>query len=136
MAKSGPAATAVAIAAAVFGMLTLVSGGSALFGSVQVRQMYGDAVPFVLWFNFLAGGAYLVASWGLFRRARWATGLAAVIAVATLAVAAAFAVTVTSGTPYEPRTVGALALRSVFWVAVAWFAWRVMPADTDNRMTS
>ncbi|MCB5412136.1 hypothetical protein [Pseudogemmobacter faecipullorum] len=37
------------VAAIAFGLLTLISGGSALFGLVDM----GAVVPFVLWFNFL-----------------------------------------------------------------------------------
>ena len=44
------------VAAIAFGLLTLISGGSALFGLVDM----GAVVPFVLWFNFLAGFAYVV----------------------------------------------------------------------------
>ena len=137
MAKLGSATTIAAATAAVFGTLTLVSGGTALFGSQATRDLYGNTVPFVLWFNFLAGGAYLIAAWGLFRSARWAAWLAAAIALATLAVAAAFALTVLSGSPYEPRTVGALALRSLFWIVVAWFSLNRTPhSGTDNRLAS
>ena len=42
-------------AAIAFGLVTLISGGSALFGLVDM----GAVVPFVLWFNFLAGFAYV-----------------------------------------------------------------------------
>ena len=43
------------VAAIAFGLLTLISGGSALFGLVDM----GAVVAFVLWFNFLAGFAYV-----------------------------------------------------------------------------
>lgn len=46
-----------AIVAIVFGALTIISGGRALFGGVDM----GAVVPFVLWFNFLAGFAYVAA---------------------------------------------------------------------------
>ena len=36
------------------------------------RQAAGHYVPFVLWFNFLAGFAYIVAGVGLWMRRRWA----------------------------------------------------------------
>ena len=50
-----------AIVAIVFGALTIISGGRALFGGVDM----GAVVPFVLWFNFLAGFAYVAAGLGL-----------------------------------------------------------------------
>jgi len=55
--------TITAAVATVFGLLTIVSGGRALFGGVDM----GAAVPFVLWFNFLAGFAYVLAGIGLWR---------------------------------------------------------------------
>ncbi|MCF8515367.1 MAG: hypothetical protein K9G72_13490, partial [Rhodobacteraceae bacterium] len=42
-------------AAMAFGLLTLLSGGKALFGTADM----GAVVPFVLWFNFVAGFAYV-----------------------------------------------------------------------------
>ena len=49
--------TVAAIIAVIFGLLTIVSGGRALFGGADM----GAVVPFVLWFNFLAGFAYVAA---------------------------------------------------------------------------
>jgi hypothetical protein len=120
-----------------FGILTIFSGGRALFGGVAARAAVGDAVPFVLWFNFLAGFAYVVAGAGLIVWRRWAVFLAAGIAVATLAVFIAFAGHVLAGGAYEMRTVGAMSLRSLVWLAVAWaslraFARRAPSAGTDT----
>lgn len=113
-----------AAVALVFGLLTVASGGRALFGSDAAKQAAGAAVDFVLWFNFVAGFAYVVAAVGLWSRRRWAVMLAASIAVATLLVFAAFGVHVTSGGAYEARTVAAMALRSLIWVSIAWLAYR------------
>lgn len=103
-----------AITAVAFGVLTIVSGASALFGSIDM----GAVVPFVLWFNFLAGFAYVAAGVGLWQRRRWGWLLAVGILLATLAVAAAFAVHALQGGAYEMRTVGALGLRSLFWLGI------------------
>lgn len=108
-----------AIAAALFGILTLLSGGMALFGSPAAS---GAVVPFVLWFNFLAGFAYIAAAYGLVSGRPWAGPLAVAIALSTLFVFAAFGVAVASGVPYEMRTVGAMAVRSAFWIVIAWHA--------------
>jgi len=121
----------------IFGILTVFSGGRALFGGAAARAAVGDAVPFVLWFNFLAGFAYIAAGAGLIAWRRWAGLLAAIIAVATLAVFAAFAGHVVAGGAYEMRTVGAMSLRSLLWLAVAWaslraFAKRAPSARTDT----
>ena len=115
------AAAALAVA---FGLLTIASGGRTLFGGDAARQSAGAYVPFVLWFNFAAGFAYVVAGIGLWLKRRWAAGLGAGIAIATLLVFAALGVHVASGGAYEMRTVAAMTLRSVLWVAIAWLAAR------------
>ncbi len=107
--------TVVAILAIAFGLLTIFSGGRALFGGVDM----GAVVPFVLWFNFLAGFAYLVAGLGLWYQTGWATGLAIMIALATAAVFAAFLWRVSAGAAFETRTMGAMALRLAIWVMIA-----------------
>jgi hypothetical protein len=107
--------TVVAILAIAFGLLTIVSGGRALFGGADM----GDVVPFVLWFNFLAGFAYVAAGLGLWFRTGWATGLSMAIALATAAVFATFLWQVWTGIPYESRTVGAMGLRLIVWVMIS-----------------
>src|SRR5512140_1061656 len=113
---------AVAVLAIAFGLLTIVSGGRTLFGAEAVRQSAGAYVPFVLWFNFVAGFAYVVAGAGLWLQRLWAVRLAAAIAAATLLVFAAFGVHVMTGGAYELRTVAAMTLRSLVWLGIAWLA--------------
>lgn len=115
---------AAAIVAVLFGLLTIASGGRALFGGAAAREAAGAYVPFVLWFNFLAGFAYVAAGAGLWLRRRWAAMLALVIAGTTLLVFAAFGVHVLNGGAYEVRTAGAMTLRSLVWIAIGWLAWR------------
>ena len=55
----------------------------------------------------------------IWRRHRLARPLAIGIALATLLVFAAFWIAVALGVPYEVRTIGAMTLRSAFWVVVA-----------------
>ena len=107
--------TVVAIIAIAFGLLTIVSGARALFGGADM----GAVVPFVLWFNFLAGFAYVAAGIGLWSQTGWATGIAIIIATATAAVFAAFLWRVSSGAAFEARTMGAMALRLAIWVMIA-----------------
>jgi hypothetical protein len=111
---------AMAVLAIAFGLLTIASGGRTLFGAEAVRQSAGAYVPFVLWFNFAAGFAYVVAGTGLWLQRLWAARLAAGIAAATVLVFAAFGVHVMTGGAYETRTVAAMTLRSVVWLAIAW----------------
>lgn len=106
------------IAAVVFGLLTVLSGGMALFGGQRGAEMAGNAVPFVLWFNFLAGFVYVAAGAAIWLHHRLARSLATGIALATLLVFAAFWIAVALGVPYEVRTIGAMTLRAGFWVAV------------------
>ncbi len=107
--------TASAIIAVIFGLLTIFSGGRALFGGADM----GAVVPFVLWFNFLAGFAYVVAGLGLWYRTSWAASLSIFIALATAAVFATFLWKVWSGTAYEARTMGAMGLRLATWVVIS-----------------
>ena len=108
--------------AVLFGVLTLFAGGRALFGTAEARAAVGDAVPFVLWFNFLAGFAYVAAGFGLLRRRYWAVRLSIAILFATILVTVAFGAHLLLGGAYEMRTVVAMSLRTVVWgviVAVA-----------------
>lgn len=108
--------------AVLFGLLTVFSGGRALFGGAEARAAVGDAVPFVLWFNFFAGFAYVAAGAGLFMRRSWAARLSIAILFATILVMVAFAVHLLLGGAYEMRTAAAMSLRALVWgviVAVA-----------------
>jgi len=108
-----------ALAAVAFAGVTLQAAGGVLFGPEVARQAAGDYVPFVVGFNFVAGFAYLAGAAGLFLRARWALWLALAIAGATLLAGVAFALHVLAGGAYEVRTAAALAVRAVFWLAMA-----------------
>lgn len=114
----------LAVVAIAFGAVTVFSGARALFGDAAARAAVGNAVGYVLWFNFLAGFAYVAAGIGLWRARRWAANLALGLAVSTAAIATVFGFHVLAGGAYEMRTVGALALRFGFWAVVSWVAWR------------
>jgi hypothetical protein len=116
------AAAAVAIA---FGLLTIVSGARALFGGAEM----GDVVPFVLWFNFLAGFAYVVAGVYLWCGVTWGWWLAIGIAGATALVLLAFLAHVLLGNPYELRTLGAMLLRLGVWTMITATAHRAVLSD-------
>lgn len=110
-----------------FGILTVFSGGTALFGGDTARAAVGNAVPFVLWFNFLAGFAYILAGLGLLARRKAAVGLSAAIAISTLAILAAFGLHVAGGGLYEMRTFAAMSIRSTVWLCITVIAFRAMP---------
>ena len=113
--------------AVVFGIATIVSGGRVIFGGGRAEA--GNVVDFVLWFNFLAGFAYIVAGVGLWMRRRWAAWLAIVITVATALVFLAFGVHVALGGAWERRTVVAMTLRTLVWAGIAAIAWRRSAAN-------
>jgi hypothetical protein len=108
---------AAAIVAAAFGLATIRAGGDVLFG--DGAQAAGNVVVFVLWFNFLAGFAYVMAGAGLWMRRRWSAQLALAIAAATVLVFGAFGIHVAAGGAFEARTVWAMTLRSVVWILIA-----------------
>lgn len=116
----------VALLAIAFGMLTIKSGGQVVFGNVAARTAAGNFVPFVVWFNFLAGFVYIAAGIGLWLRRRSAVVLAAALAAGTALTFAAFGAHIANGGAYELRTVWALTLRLVVWNAITLFAWRVL----------
>jgi hypothetical protein len=109
-----------ALLAIAFGLLTIMSGGTALFGAVDM----GAVVPFVLWFNFLAGFAYVAGGILLWKGSRWSFLVALAILLATVMTFAAFGWSAASGTPFEMRTVVAMTLRTGFWAAVCFVARR------------
>ena len=115
---------AISVVAVVFCLLTIQEGGAVLFGSIEARAAAGNYVPFVVWFNFLAGFAYVVAGVGLFMQRRWAMWLAVAIVVATAFTSAALGVVIWAGDPFEQRTVFAMGLRTVVWMVIAIVAWR------------
>jgi hypothetical protein len=116
----------MAIAAIVFGVMTVLTGGRALFGGLESRADFGKVVPFVLWYNFLAGFVYIVAGAGLLLCRRWAIYTSLLVAVSTILVFVAFGVHVIGGGAFERRTIGALTIRSLFWVAVTILSIRAM----------
>lgn len=123
-------ALVLGVVAILFGILTILSGGRVLFGDAAARSAAGAVVPFILWFNFAAGFAYLAAGFGLMARRSWAVRLSIAIAAATVLAFAAFGVHVWSGGAYELRTVGAMSLRSIVWIGIAVTASRL--AKTPN----
>ena len=118
---AGRALRVAAVVAVLFGAATVASGGNVLFGSGAAAA--GSYVPFVVWFNFLAGFAYVAAGIGLWLYRRWATRLALALAVLTAAVFAAFGWHVAAGGAFEARTVAAMTLRTLVWTGIAALAW-------------
>lgn len=114
---------AISLVAIGFGLLTLKEGGTILFGGDAARATAGNYVPFVLWFNFAAGFAYVIAGAGLWMMQRWAMWLAVAIVAATVFTFAALGEHVDSGGAFELRTVVAMSLRTLVWVTITAIAW-------------
>jgi hypothetical protein len=108
-----------AVFVGIFGILSLVSGGGVLFVEGASREAAGNYVPFVVWFNFLVGFAYIAGAAGLFLWRSWVTPLAFSIAALTILVFAAFGIHILMDGAYEMRTVGAMTLRSFVWLGIA-----------------
>lgn len=101
--------------AILFGIATIISGGNAILALHGVSRPDDAVVPFVLYFNFAAGFAYIANGTGLILRRHWAPTLAAFIAVATIIVFAGLGVWIFVGNAYETKTVIAMTLRAAFW---------------------
>ena len=128
------AVTLMAVVAILFGGLTLYSGGSTLFNP-DVNAAAGNYIGFVLWFNFLAGFAYIGAGVLLLKWNFCAVRLSTLIAGATLAVFLAMGIYIIQfDGAFEAKTVGAMVLRSSVWVLIAVLArgyWRKYKTETS-----
>jgi len=114
----------VAFIAIAFGILTIKSGGAVLFVDGVDRENAGNYVPFVLWFNFLAGFVYLLAGIGLFMKKHWAAWLSIFIVIASVIVYLLLGLHILNEGAYETRTVAAMGFRSIVWAVIAIYAYR------------
>lgn len=103
----------------LFGFATIKEGASVLFFDSTARAAAGHYVPFVLWFNFVAGFAYVLAGVGVGIRAAWSLRLSFAIAVLTAGVFVGLGVHIATGGLYEMRTVVAMSLRTSIWAFAA-----------------
>jgi hypothetical protein len=113
----------ISLVAILFGLLTIRSGGMVLFFDGSDRVAAGNYVPFVLWFNFIAGFFYVLAGVGLWFTQRWAMWLAVVIVISTLVVFALLNLHIYNDGLFEFRTVIAMSLRSIVWSVIAFYAY-------------
>lgn len=106
------------VVAIIFGIATIKSGGTVLF-TEQGQKSAGNYVPFVLWFNFVAGFAYILAGMALYKMKTCSRRLALVIAISTSIVFILFGLHILNGGAYEIRTVVAMTIRSSLWIVIA-----------------
>ncbi len=116
------------VVAIVFGVATLYSGGSVVLVDGPARVAAGDYIPFVVWFNFLAGFFYIIAGVGLLLWRKCAIQLSALIALSTILVFAFLGIYIAQGNLYEMRTVAAMVLRSTIWIVIALYSWKAWKA--------
>ena len=107
----------LAIVVAFFGGMTITSAGAVLSTNTGAT-LAGDAVPFVVWFNFLAGFFYIAAALGVWRGAYWGVFLPAGLFLAYLIMDGFLFQHILSGGAYESRTVYAMAFRTVLWLFI------------------
>ena len=113
--------------AIVFGALTIMSGGIALFSNQSVRELFGNVVQFVLWFNFLSGFAYVVTGWGLWKKKAWAVQASVLIFALILGVFTYLGLHILNGAAFEARTVVAMTFRAASWLIISLVAIKSIP---------
>jgi hypothetical protein len=116
---SNPVIKVLSGIAILFGVATLISGGHTLFELHGTENSAAKIVPFVLYFNFIAGFAYIITGVGLMLKRRWAPVSAVAITVATTIVFLSLGGWILAGNAYEMQTVVAMSLRTAFWFGVS-----------------
>jgi len=114
----------LSVIAVVFGLLTLKAGGSVISNIGSARQVEGNFVPFVVWFNFLSGFFYIAAGIGLWLQRRWAVTLSIALVISISITYIVFGIHVLNGGPYEMRTVYAMALRTLVWGVISMVSYK------------
>ena len=123
---------ALGLLAIGFGVMTLKSGGFALFGGVEGKEFAGQYVPFVLWFNFIAGFFYVISGGGIILKMKWALKLSIALAALTLLVFLSFGIHIFLGNSYETRTIGAMSIRAIFWIIISASLMKIEPNKNQN----
>jgi len=108
-----------AVAAALFGIATLLAGGRVLTGASEPG--YVVFAP-ILIFNTIMGGVYLGGSYFLWRGHEEGRGVAAGIALVQGSALGAAIISRAAGIAIANETLGALSLRTLVWVALALIA--------------
>ena len=108
----------LAFISVVFGVMTIRTGGLFLF-TEEGQVAAGNYVPFVLWFNFIAGFFYVVTGVGIALKKAWSLKASRALAILTGVVFIAFGGHVFFGGAYEVRTFGAMTFRTLFWVVIS-----------------
>ncbi|MHB1224908.1 MAG: hypothetical protein ACYC2G_12850 [Gemmatimonadaceae bacterium] len=105
-----------ALVAAVFGIVTLITGGRILLG---LGEAGFPVIQPVLLFNTVMGALYLLAAVLIARNIERGRPLALLIAVANVAVLLAIVGLRAGGGEVANQTIAAMTLRSAVWVIIA-----------------
>lgn len=108
-----------------FGALTLFLSSAVILDLFGMRAKEGNYVNFVVWANFIASLAYLLAALGLLRRKTIGPGRLLLFATVMLIVTAVgLAFHISGGGIHEQHTIGALVFRTsltaVFFLVAYW----------------
>jgi len=128
--------TVTSLIAIIFGLMTIKEGGMVLYGDAAAVSAAGDYVPFVLWFNFIAGFFYVICGFGLWFNRRWAVWLAIALAAATALIFVAFGLHIALGGAFAKRTVVAMSLRTGVWTIVALIAWYQLTVTNKSEVSA
>ena len=121
---------ALALLAAAFGVVTLVAGTRVLAGADPGYVVFRP----LLWFNTVMGVAYLAAAFAIWRDAALGRRAALAIFALNLVVLAAVTVLHVSGAAVAATSLGAMSLRTGFWLAL-WLALsRLARRPTNSAM--
>ncbi|MDX2471326.1 MAG: hypothetical protein QNL04_12205 [SAR324 cluster bacterium] len=98
----------------IFGLLTVKSGGGVLFVD-SIREVAGNYILPIVWFNFLAGALSLLVAPSLWLGKVWAPKVASAVFFAYLAMDLYLAVHIVTGGMYMEKTILAMAIRTTMW---------------------
>lgn len=107
----------------LFGMVTLFMSSSVIFDLFGIREREGNYVLFIVVVNFICGLIYLLSSYGLVMKKQW-TAYLMIFSVALLILAfIGLWIHISSGGPYEMKTIWAMIFRISISSLLAWICW-------------
>ncbi|MFZ1813016.1 MAG: hypothetical protein WBO55_00485 [Rhizobiaceae bacterium] len=110
---------ALGLAGIGFGLMSVLAGGSVVLSDGTARELAGEIIPAVVWFNFLTGPVYVLAGVAILLDHPTARMMSALLSAAILGVSAHLLWQIVIGTAFEMRTVAAMSLRLIFWTGAA-----------------
>lgn len=108
----------IALVILVFGVLTIASGGRALFTESGINSR-GNIIPLVLWFNFIAGFFYVIAGISTFKLKKSVIKISMGLAFLNVFVFVYLLNHIYQGGLYENKTLVAMGFRTAFWLVFA-----------------